>query len=57
MSTENYVNGGDAHPPSRPGLLIFLLGAAVIVAGLILGNWEAVSAFIHFPQIKSGLGF
>jgi hypothetical protein len=36
--------------------MTFLLGAIVIVAGAVVVNWEAVSAFIHLPQIKSALG-
>jgi hypothetical protein len=36
--------------------MTFLLGAIVIVAGAVLVNWEAVSAYIHLPQIRSGLG-
>jgi hypothetical protein len=55
MSAEDHVNGGDEHAPSRPGLKTFLLGAAVIAAGALLVNWEVVSAFIRFPQIKLGL--
>jgi len=56
MSRENRVNGGDEYPPSRPGLMTFLLGAIVIVAGALVVNWQAVSALIHLPQIKNGLG-
>jgi hypothetical protein len=56
MSQENRINGGDEHPPSRPGAMTFLLGAAVIATGAVLVNWEAVSAFIHLPQIKSAFG-
>jgi hypothetical protein len=56
MSRENRVNGGDEYPPRRPGPMTFLLGAIVIVAGAVVVNWQAVSAFIHLPQIKSGLG-
>jgi hypothetical protein len=36
--------------------MTFLLGAIVIAAGAVVVNWEAVSAFIHLSQIKSGLG-
>jgi len=50
------VNGGDEYPPSRPTAMTFLLGAAVIAAGTVIMNWEAVSAFMHWPQIKSSLG-
>jgi hypothetical protein len=35
--------------------MTFLLGAIVVVAGAVVVNWDAVSAFIHLPQIKSGL--
>jgi hypothetical protein len=56
MSPENRVNGGDEYPPSRPGPMTFLIGAIVIVAGAVVVNWAAVSAYIHLPQIKSGLG-
>jgi hypothetical protein len=42
MWRENGVNGGDEHPPSRPGPMTFLLGATIIVAGSVLVNWEAV---------------
>jgi hypothetical protein len=57
MMRENRVNGGDEYPPSRPGLMTFLIGAGVIAAGAVILNWEAISALIHLPQIKSSLGF
>jgi hypothetical protein len=34
----------------------FLFAAAVIAAGVVILNWEAVSALMHLPQIKSSLG-
>ena len=56
MMSDNHVNGGDKFSPSRPGLMTFLVGAAVIAAGTVTMNWEAISAFIHLPEIKSSLG-
>jgi hypothetical protein len=56
MIRENHANGGDEYPPTRLGFMTFLLGAAVITAGALIMNWEAISALIHFPQIKSSLG-
>jgi hypothetical protein len=56
MTAENHVNGGDKFSPSRPGLMTFLIGAAVIAAGTVTMNWEAISAFFHLPEIKSSLG-
>jgi hypothetical protein len=53
---ESGVNGGDEYPPSRPTLMTFLVGAAIIAAGVALVNWEAISVLIHLPQIKSSLG-
>jgi hypothetical protein len=41
---------------SRPGLMTFLIGAAVIAAGTATMNWEAISAFFHLPEIKNSLG-
>jgi len=36
--------------------MTFLIGAIVIVAGAVVVNWAAISAYIHLSQIKSGLG-
>jgi hypothetical protein len=53
---DNAVNGGDQYPPSRPTTMTFLVGAAIIAAGAVIVNWEAFSALIHLPQLKSSLG-
>jgi hypothetical protein len=57
MMPEKRVNGGDEFPPSRPGLMTFLVAAALIAAGAAIVNSEAISAFFHFSQIRSSLGF
>ena len=56
MMRESRLNGGDEYPPSRPGSMTFLLATVVIAAGVVIMNWEAVSALMHLPQIKSSLG-
>jgi hypothetical protein len=56
MMRESRLNGGDEYPPSRPGSMTFLLATVVIAAGVVVMNWEAVSALMHLPQIKSSLG-
>lgn len=56
MMRDNHVNGGDQFSPSRPGVMTFVAGAIVIAAGAVIVNWEAISALIHVPQIKSSLG-
>ena len=46
-------------PISRDGdddRFSFHPGVGLIAAGAVVVNWEAVSAFIHLSQIKSGLG-
>ena len=53
VETKRY---GDQYPPSRPGRLTYLIGAAVIAGGVIIVNWAAISSFLHLPQIRTSLG-
>jgi hypothetical protein len=41
---------------AKPFLLTFLVGAAVIIAGALIVNWEAISVLNHLPQIKRSFG-
>ena len=50
-------NPSEDYPPSRPGLKMFLGAAVLCVAGTIIANWVAISAFAHVPAIKTALGF
>ena len=50
-------NPSEDHAPSRPGIKTMLATAAVILAGFAIAHAPAVSAFIHFPEIKAALGF
>jgi hypothetical protein len=47
---------GDDYPPSRPGLKTLAGLTAVILIGVAVRFWPAISSFIHFPQIQDAFG-
>jgi hypothetical protein len=50
-------NPSEDYPPSRPGIKMFLGAAVVCIAGAVIVNWAAISAFVHVSEIKTALGF
>ncbi|HEY2884828.1 MAG TPA: hypothetical protein VGJ08_06415 [Rhizomicrobium sp.] len=47
---------GDQYAPSRPSLMMFLIAMGLIAIVAAAMNWQAVAKFVHFAEIKSGLG-
>jgi len=43
-------------PPSRPGPKTLIGAVLVIVIGVVITYWPAISNFIHFPQIRGAIG-
>ena len=55
--SNSWHNPSEDYPPSRPGRMMFLGAAVVCVAGAVIVNWAAISAFAHVSEIKTALGF
>jgi hypothetical protein len=47
---------GEDYPPSRPGVRTLIGAAAVILIGVAITYWPAISSFVHLAEIKDAVG-
>ena len=47
---------GDQFPPTRPGLVTYLIAGGVIAGIAAITYWAEISNFLNLTQIRSSIG-